>query len=434
MGKHYLDIDVYQAAQNRLKYLFDEFGHLLVAFSGGKDSGLLLNLTLKYAESINCLDKVAVYFLDYEAQYKQTIEYVQQTFTSLPKEVEKYWLCLPIKAQCSTSMFQNYWTPWEKKEEKIWVRQMPTEDYVINESNVKFEYHDWDYTVQDNFCEWFSSEHTNTCVLIGIRASESLSRQAAITSKQKVNQYKDKNFITKKEGTIVAYPIYDWETRDIWIANAKKKFNYNKLYDLFYEAGVSINEMRVASPFNDYAKSSLKLYKAIDPNTWGKMVGRVNGVDFTGLYGDTSVMGWRNIKKPDYFTWKEYMYFLLSTLPEKTRKIYLKKLEISKKSWLVGGARDDKTIKELLDEGAPVILTGKTNNRGKKNKQVIRFNDYLDDTTVSNFKAIPTYKRMCICIMKNDTTCKYMGFAQTKAEIKKRREIFKKYGHIFNEN
>lgn len=188
--------------------------------------------------------------------------------------------------------------------------------------------------------------------------------------------------------------------------------------------------MRVASPFNDYAKSSLKLYKAIDPDTWGKMIGRVNGVDFTSLYGDTSVMGWRNIKKPNHFTWKQYMYFLLDTLPEKTRRIYLKKLDASKKSWLVGGARDDKTIKELLDEGSPVILTGKTNNRGKKNKQVIKFKDYLDDTSVTEFKSIPTYKRMCICIMKNDTTCKYMGFAQTKEEIRKRNKAIEKYNKI----
>lgn len=87
------------------------------------------------------------------------------------------------------------------------------------------------------------------------------------------------------------------------------------------------------------------------------------------------------------------------------------KLKASKKSWRVGGARDQKTIQQLVDEGAPVIRTGKTNNRGKKNKEVIQFDDYLDDTTIDNFKAVPTYKRMCICIMKNDTTCKYMGFA-----------------------
>lgn len=77
-----------------------------------------------------------------------------------------------------------------------------------------------------------------------------------------------------------------------------------------------------------------------------------------------------------------------------------------------------------------MIRTGKTNNRGKKDKEVIKFDDYLDDTTIDNFRAIPTYKRMCICIMKNDTTCKYMGFAQTKEEVKKRKHAIEKYQNI----
>lgn len=56
--------------------------------------------------------------------------------------------------------------------------------------------------------------------------------------------------------------------------------------------------MRVASPFNDCAQESLKLYKVIDPANWARMVGRVNGVNFTGLYGGTTAMGWKTIKLP----------------------------------------------------------------------------------------------------------------------------------------
>lgn len=241
----------------------------------------------------------------------------------------------------------------------------------------------------------------------------------------------DKNYISKKNSYWVAYPIYDWRAEDIWVANGKFEWDYNRLYDLMQQAGVSINLMRVASPFNDYAQESLKLYKVLEPNTWSKLVSRVNGVNFTSIYGGTTAMGWKNIKKPDHFTWEEYMYFLLDTLPEQTREHYLKKLESSKKSWRVGGARSPELITALVNEGAPVIRTGKTNNRGLKSKEVIKFNDYLDDTSIEDFKLVPTYKRMCICIMKNDTTCKYMGFAQTKDEIKKRKEAIEKYDNIF---
>ena len=56
--------------------------------------------------------------------------------------------------------------------------------------------------------------------------------------------------------------------------------------------------------------------------------------------------------------------------------------------------------------------------------------DYLDDIDISDFKSIPTYKRMCVCILKNDHLCKYMGFSQTKQEMIKRKKAVEKYGKI----
>lgn len=42
-------------------------------------------------------------------------------------------------------------------------------------------------------------------------------------------------------------------------------------------------------------------------------------------------------------------------------------------------------------------------------------------------KEIPTFKRMCICIMKNDHLCKYMGFSLNKNEMARRKNIMEKY-------
>ena len=52
---------------------------------------------------------------------------------------------------------------------------------------------------------------------------------------------------------------------------------------------------------------------------------------------------------------------------------------------------------------------------------------YIDDINIPEFKEIPTYKRMCVCILKNDHTCKYMGFSQTKRERDMRKEVMDKY-------
>lgn len=419
-------MNVYDATQERLKLLFEEFEQVCIAFSGGKDSGVCLNLAVDYAKKTNQLEKLAVYHLDYEAQYQFTTDYVMETFERLPEEVGKYWLCLPVKVPCATSMFQNHWVPWEREKKNLWVREMPDVEYLINEDNCEFDFDGWDYDVQERFCEWIGKDK-NVCVVVGIRTQESLNRQAAITSKNKVNQHNGLNWATNKDGYVIAYPIYDWTTEDIWTCYARYDYRYNRVYDLMYNAGLSIHQMRVASPFLGYGKSSLKLYKVLDPNNWGRMISRVNGVNFTGLYGGTTAMGWKTITKPDHLTWKEYMYFLLDTLPEETKHNYLDKLEVSIKFWREkGGALSDEIIQELDDLSIQYQI-GNHNYRTKKRAVKL---EYLDDADVSDFKAIPTYKRMCVCIMKNDTTCKYMGFAQTKAELQRRKEAVEKYESI----
>lgn len=429
MGKIYNDKNVYETTQDRLKYIFEEFEHIIVAFSGGKDSGVVLNLAYDYAKEHNLLHKLSMYHMDYEAQYQMTTDYVERTFKKF-NDINRYWLCLPLKAQCCCRMDSAYWTPWEQEKKDIWVRKMPTHDYIINEFNCEFDYDKEDYEVQDNFCKWFKEINNNepTIVLTGIRASESYTRY--IRAKTDIRKYKNKKFILEQNiGVPHGFPIYDWETSDVWVYNTKFDKDYNHLYDLFYQAGLTIEQMRVASPFNNQAGATLKLYKTIDPNNWGKMVGRVNGVNMVGLYGDTAAMGWKNITKPEHFTWKEYCFFLLNTLDEDLRKHYLDKLKTSIKFWRdKGGALDDETIKELETSG--VIFENKGCVSKTSNKQVCAFEDYPDDIRIKDFKSVPSYKRMCVCIIKNDYTCKYMGFAPTKQQSDKIKEMKTKYQNI----
>lgn len=430
-SKNYLDINVYEATQKRLKYIFDEFDNILVAFSGGKDSGVLLNLAYEYAEKNHQLNKLGMYFLDYEAQYQETIKYVDKLFAKF-SNIKRYWLCLPNSVPSATSMSTGTWIPWDRSTKDIWVRKMPDYPFVINESNVPWNYKvgTSDYQAQEDFTKWFSSKHGKTAVLIGIRTDESYDRYRAIKSQNKVNSYKGKEYLVKKDDiTVNAYPLYDWSVKDIWICNGKEAFPYNKIYDLYYLAGMPINQMRVASPFLSEGLSDLHYYQIIEPDTWAKMLGRVNGVNFASIYGKTTAMGGKNIKLPKGMTWKSYLKFLLSTLPEQTRKDYQRIFKTSIEFWdKRGGVLDDETIKELQDAGIPLEIKGKTNY--KTDKKAVAFHQYPDDAPVKNFKAVPSYKRMCITIMKNDHTAKYMGFARTKAQQEKRKKAIEKYRNL----
>ena len=48
MKKEYINMNVFDALQKRFEFLFQEFKNIYISFSGGKDSGVLLNLLLDY--------------------------------------------------------------------------------------------------------------------------------------------------------------------------------------------------------------------------------------------------------------------------------------------------------------------------------------------------------------------------------------------------
>lgn len=415
-------MNVYEAAISRFKIIFNDFDNILVAFSCGKDSGVMLNLAYEYAKENNMLHKLSMYYEDYEAGYKFTDEYAERTFNDLNIE-KKYWLCLPISAACSVSMYEPRWIPWDKDKKDIWVKPMPNSKYVINEDNCPYKFvkgtKGFDARIQ--FSKWFSKTNGKTAVLIGIRQDESLTRRSIFTSKHRRYMHKGLNYSKiVDDNTYNFYPIYDFKTEDIWICNYKFGFDYNKIYDLYYQAGLTIDQMRVASPFHQCGQNDLKLYKVIDPYNWGKMVGRVNGCNFGGIYGGTSAMGWKNISKPNHFTWKQYAEFLITTLPEKTKKKFIEHLNRFKKTWEEKGyGRNPRVIKEIENKGISIIKTGEISKLCTKDDiyEIIKIvGEWPDEINIEGstpFRHCPNWKAVCITIMKNDYGLTYMSCSRT---------------------
>ena len=433
MHKQYTDRNVYEARQQRLDFLFSEFDNVFVSFSGGKDSGLLLNLVLDYQEKNYPHRRIGVFHQDFEAQYSYTTEYVKRTFERLRGKADLYWVCLPMATRTALSNYQVYWYPWDDTKKDIWVRPMPEGEYVIDLENNPISTYKYRMEQEDlakQFGRWYSEEKGGkTVCLLGIRAEESIHRYSGIINKR--YGYKDQCYITKGFKSFwTASPMYDWSLSDVWAANYRFGYDYNKLYDVFFKAGLAPEDMRVASPFNEWAIESLNIYRVIEPETWTRLLGRVEGVNFASIYGKTKALGFGKIKLPEGHTWKSYTKFLLSTLPEETRNGYIRKFTTSIEFWhKTGGGLPDATIEELREKGYNIALNGVSNYTAKKYSKVVFLDPIPDDTDdIRSTKDIPSWKRMCVCILKNDHLCKTMGFGMSKEQRELVEAIRQKYG------
>ena len=245
--------------------------------------------------------------------------------------------------------------------------------------------------------------------------------------------YKDKNYSTKvNENVYNFYPIYDWSVEDIWTYNGKFQKDYNKLYDLFYKAGVSIHKMRVDEPFGNEAKAGLSMFRVIEPDTWAKVVNRVSGANFGNIYSGNKIMN-AHYKLPKNHTWKSFTFFLLDTLPPEISEHY--KIKFSKfiKYWVEKGCPVSEEHIKIMEETCPdaIINTHEFSRRGKGDKEVIKFTKVVDEIPgVDNKDDVLTWRRMAMCIIKNDYTCKSLSFGMTKDLTVRQKAIMEKYKNI----
>lgn len=424
--------NVYEASLERIEFIFNNFEKIYVSFSGGKDSGVMLNLVIDYMRRHKITNKVGIMILDNEANYEYSLKFMHSILEKNLDLLDVYWCCLPITLPCTVSSYATEWQCWGERDKERWIRPMPKQEYIVHMKNHKFDFFEEDMNYDefwDKFGEWYSEGKATAC-LIGIRTDESLNRFRAIMNDKK-STFKGMAWTKQKtdrnKKLFNCYPIYDWSTEDIWIANEKFSWEYNELYDIFWKAGLSIHQMRVASPFMSESKSSLNLYRVIDPHVWVTLCARVQGANFVATYGKQ--INYNSFKLPEGHTWKSFTKFLLNTLPKEVSENFKMRFIQSIRYWgRVGRGLSEKTISELRANNIDFALNGKTAH-GKKTKERVIIKSYPDhlDVLSCHNSEVASWKRLALTILKNDHTCKYLGLAPTKEQAVRQREIMEKY-------
>jgi len=392
--KKYRDVDVLTAARNRIKIVFDNFERVYCAFSGGKDSTVMVHLVMD--EAIKRKKKVGLMFIDFEAQYTETVNNVERVFNEYREHIDPHWICVPMLLRNAVTNYEPRWICWDKDKKAIWVREKPLQaktdkDYPFFVSEMEFE----EFIIL--FSEWYGQGKL-TAGFVGIRADESLHRYCAIATWEKKGLLFNKYRWTTKivDNCYNIYPIYDWKTEDIWRYHSKyPEKSHNKIYDRMAMAGVKISQQRLCQPFGDDQRRGLWLYHILEPETWFKLIVRVNGANTGALYvrENGNITGYHHITKPENHTWRSFCNLLLQTMPKKTRDHYVYRFKKFIYGWHQRGY-------PIIPDESPLELENKC--------------------------WVPSWRRMCKVLLRNDYWCKGLGQTQPKSEAYIRYREIKK--------
>lgn len=388
--KRYLPQNVLDAAQERIAWVFDTFPRICVSFSGGKDSTVMTHLVLEQA--IQRGQKVGLLFVDWEAQFQLTIAHVEEMFAKYADHIDPYWVALPLTTTNAVSQIEPEWTCWDPAKRDLWVRQPPPQ--AITDPSV-FPFHYPEITFEEfvpAFAQWYAGD-VATASLVGIRAAESLYRWRALT-KQRKSRLEGRCWTTWKGGNVFnVYPIYDWRTDDIWVYHARTGLPYNRLYDRMHQAGFTPHQMRICEPYGDEQRRSLWLFHAVEPETWAKVCSRVAGANAGALHAQErgNILGNARITLPSGHTWHSFAMLLLDTMPATTAEHYRDKIAV----YLNYCASKDIDV--------PDSQPGDTGG-----------------------KDVPSWRRICKVLLRNDYWCKGLSFSPTKPEhLERYRKIMR---------
>ena len=146
---------------------------------------------------------------------------------------------------------------------------------------------------------------------------------------------------------------------------------------------MSIHQQRICQPYGDDQRKGLWLFHVIEPETWARIVARVNGANQGAMYAREggNILGRLKVTRPEGRTWKEFAALLLDTLPPSLSEHYRNKIAVFLRWYQIRGMTD-------IPDEAPGDLTA---HEG------------------------PSWRRICKALLRNDYWCKGLSFAQTKS-------------------
>jgi len=298
------NINVLDAARERISMLFDNFETINVSISSGKDSTVQYYLALQ--EAIKRNRKINVFFLDQEAEYQNSIDIIK--ISMVHPNVIPQWYQVPLYMTNSTSYSDYFLYAWGEGEQ--WIRDK--DEIAIKEINEDYPKRFYE------FFPWYENKNPNAAYLVGLRAEESITRYRAVT---KFDGWNGLKWSTMSGNVKKFYPIYDWSVYDVWKFIYDYDLPYNKIYDLMYWDNYSIySKMRVSNLIHEKSYKCLVDLPKFEPDTFNKLSKRISGISTAARYASEKLMFNNKTLPMHYENWEQFRNFLLSNIPNDEHK------------------------------------------------------------------------------------------------------------------
>jgi len=274
------NIDVVTAAHKRVRNIFDSGRHVIMSFSGGKDSICLANVVYEEIQA-GYIDpkQLSVLFVDEEAMYPDVIRLVEKwrkAFMLLGSKF--YWLCIEVKHfNCFNNLSNDEsFICWDRNKAGSWVRPMPKvamRDFPQFETKTQFQ------PGKESYQQLLMRATKNEINIVGLRVAESVQRLYSFAQKTKAN----------KQDTNYYYPIYDWKDNDVWLYLKGKALDFPIEYLYMWQVGIPKRALRISQFFSVDTAGSLVSMSEFYPDLMDRICEREPNAYLAALYWDSEM-------------------------------------------------------------------------------------------------------------------------------------------------
>lgn len=267
------DINVLEAARQRIINAFSNGIKVYMSFSGGKDSIVLADITYNLIkEGLIDPKLLTVQFVDEEGMYDDVIEIVMAWRKKFILAGAKFeWFCVEVKHFSCFNMLTEDETfiCWDRYEEENWIRKPPA--FAIRT-------HPLLDARMENYQTFLPRTTRDGIIMIGTRAAESVQRLINMSDRN-MNQMGDRKFV----------PIYDWKDHDVWLYLYQHHVDIPISYVQMWQVGVPKNQLRISQFFSiDTAKCLVKMAE-FKPDLMTRIMKREPNAYLASLYFDSEM-------------------------------------------------------------------------------------------------------------------------------------------------